>query len=268
MAASGSLGAMWARELMAETYVGSMLHMSQALQSAVRTLQRRGRTVTMASLAQTLGVSRATLYRRYGAASTVGVESGAGLRARKSDEALFAAVKVTMGERGLRGTTLEAVAERAGVSVATLHRRFGDRLGLLRAFIDATPARRAGRALAGADVDDVRGVLSRFTALALREFESSQEVTRAMLGDPEAARELGARARDPARGVSAGVMTYFSRCVQAGSLRGAPPALTAFFLSSLFGYGLLIGSLQGGPVATEQAVPLLVNGFLDGAAGR
>jgi AcrR family transcriptional regulator len=186
---------------------------------------------------------------------------------RATDEMIFGAVRTVMGKRGLRGTTLEAVAEVAGVSVVTLHRRFGDRLGLLRAFMDALPARRAGRDLMTADVHRVREVLTGFTRKALEEFQKSSEVTRAMLGDPAAAEELASKARDPARGVSAGVITYFTRCVEAGTLRGEPGALAAFFLSALFGYGLLIGTFQGGALATEASVALLVNGFLDSPRG-
>lgn len=213
--------------------------------------------LTMGALAKSLGVSRATLYRQ-------GVKGVS----RASDETIFAAVRSVMGQRGLRGTTLEAVAEQARVSVVTLHRRFGDRLGLLRAFMDAVPARRAGRELATADVRDVRAVLTAFTRLALEEFEGSSALTRAMLGDPAAAAELASRGRDPARGVSAGVTAYFTRCVQAGSLRGDPGALAAFFLSALFGYGLMIGTFRPGPLATDEAVALLVNGFLDAPAVR
>lgn len=245
------------------------MHMSHELERAVRALRRGAKPVTMVSLARSLGVSRATLYRQVGGAEAVSALLGEDLRARKSDEALFVVVKLVMGERGIRGTTLEAVAERAGVSVVTLHRRFGDRLGLLRAFVDALPARRAGRQLAAADVKDVRRVLNDFTRLALQEFEASQEVMRAMLGDPSAAKELSGKARDPARGVSAGVRSYFSRCVSAGTLAGQPGALTAFFLSALFGYGLMGSTLQpAAPLVTEAAVQMMVNGFLDGAVRR
>lgn len=213
--------------------------------------------LTMKALAKSLGVSRATLYRQ-------GVK-GVG---RTTDEAIFAAVRGVMGERGLRGTTLEAVADEARVSVVTLHRRFGDRLGLLRAFMDAVPARKAGRELAAADVYAVREVLTAFTRMALEEFEASSELTRAMIGDRAAAAELATKGRDPARGVSAGVTTYFTRCVEAGTLRGDPGSLAAFFLSALFGYGLLIGTFRVGPLATNEAVALMVNGFLNSPTTR
>lgn len=243
-------------------------HMSQ-LHQAVRSLKRAGKPVTMAGLAKKLGVSRATLYRQVGNSAGVQAQVGEPVSPRKSDAALFDAVKAVMGARGLRGTTLDAVATQAKVSVVTLHRRFGDRLGLLRAFMDALPARQAGRALAGADVKQVREVLLHFTRQALVEFEGSLEVMRAMLGDPAAAEELSAKGRDPARGVSAGVLAYFTRCVSAGSLAGDPGALTTVFLSSLFGFGLVIGTfLRGQPLASPASVELLVSSFLEGALPR
>lgn len=63
--------------------------------------------LTMGALAKSLGVSRATLYRQ-------GVK-GVG---RASDETIFASVRSVMGKRGLRGTTLEAVAEVASTTAA------------------------------------------------------------------------------------------------------------------------------------------------------
>lgn len=242
--------------------------MSQ-LERAVKSLKRAGQPVTMAALAKQLGVSRATLYRQVGNATGVQARVGEPVSLRKSDEALFAAVKVVMGARGLRGTTLDAVATQAKVSVVTLHRRFGDRLGLLRAFMDALPARQAGRALARADVEQVRAVLLHFTQQALVEFEGSLEVMRAMLGDPAAAEELSTKGRDPARGVSAGVLAYFTRCVSAGTLAGDPGALTTVYLSSLFGFGLVIGTfLRGQSLASPASAELLVSNFLEGARPR
>lgn len=236
--------------------------------SALGKLQRKSKRVTMASLARELRVSRATLYRQLGGAADVSALAGRQVGARVDDEVVFAAVKQVMGERGLRGATLEAVAARAGVSVVTLRRRFGDRQALLRAFMDGLPARRAGRQLHAADPRAVRPTLEAFTRVALGELEASHELLRAMLGDPAGARELSEQARDPARGVSAGLLAYFSRCVEAGTLRGDPPALTMLFISTLFGFGLVTASLRPGPLASDANASLLVQGFLDGALPR
>lgn len=241
---------------------GSMVQ-TRDVPAALGKLQRKGKRVTMASLARELRVSRATLYRQLGGAADVSALAGAPVGARVDDEVVFAAVRKVIGERGLRGATLETVATQAGVSVVTLRRRFDDRAGLLRAFMDALPARRAGRQLHAADPHAVRATLEAFTRVALTELEASHELMRAMLGDPAGARELSEQARDPARGVSAGLHAYFSRCVSAGTLRGDPAALTLLFLSTLFGFGLVTASLRPGPFAADSNVTLLVQGFLD-----
>jgi AcrR family transcriptional regulator len=236
---------------------------------AVQSLRRARRPVNMAALAKELGVSRATLYRQVGSATDVEALVGESVGQRRSNEEVFAAVKAVMGERGLRGTTLEAVAERAGVSAVTLHRRFGDRLGLLRAFLDAIPTRRVGRALASADPWRVHDVLLDFTRRALSELEGSLEVMRAMLADPLAFEELSTKARDPARGVSAGVVAYFTRCVTAGSLGGDPRALTTAYLSTLFGFGLMARTMaRDQALASPSNVAMLVSTFLEGAVPR
>jgi AcrR family transcriptional regulator len=238
--------------------------MSQ-LQTTVKALRRTRRPVNMAALAKELGISRATLYRRMGSAKDIKALIGEPVGQRRSNEEVFAAVKFVLGERGLRGTTLEAVAERAGVSAVTLHRRFGDRTSLLRAFIDAIPARRVGRTLAGADPARVHEVLLDFTSQALRELEDSLEVMRAMLGAPLAFEELSTKLRDPSRGVSAGVFAYFTRCVAAGSLGPEARALTTVYLSSLFGFALMA---RKEVLPSPSNVTMLVSTFLQGALPR
>lgn len=240
--------------------------MSHGLREAAAALERAGRPLTMVSLAHALGISRATLYRQAGGAEGVGALLKQDVGTRWRDDELFAAVHEVLAARGLRGTTLEAVSDACGVSVVTLQRRFGDRPGLLRTFVDALPARQAGRRLASADVHDVRRVLVRFLTLALEELERFAPLTRALLADPAAAKELGL-ARDPARGVSAGLVAYLSRCAAAGTLRSDAPERATFLLSALFGFVLLRGTVPGSKTQRPDAVAtLLVNGFLDGAA--
>jgi AcrR family transcriptional regulator len=65
-------------------------------------------------------------------------ESTGGLRAdaRRNHEQVLAAAREAFVEGGA-GVPLEDVARRAGVGIATLYRRFGDREGLLRAVVMA-----------------------------------------------------------------------------------------------------------------------------------
>lgn len=80
--------------------------------------------------------------------------------ARRNHEQVLAAAREVFVERG-PGAPLEEVAARAGVGIATLYRRFGDREGLLRAVVlqaleDSRAA--AESALADASEDDADGL--------------------------------------------------------------------------------------------------------------
>lgn len=129
---------------------------SQLLDHAVRLTRQHGRAPTLVELAEASGVSRATVYRAF--ANQQGLAEQ--LRARGevvADEgrAVFDAVRAVILESGLDGLSLEAVARRAGVSVATLHRRHQGRDELLFAFFDQlAPRTEAWRLPADGSAED------------------------------------------------------------------------------------------------------------------
>jgi len=102
--------------------------------AAQRLRNREGAGFTLTQLARPAGMSRATLYRRLAADSALAAEieriRTEGARSAK-DEFLRAATNL-LAERGLSELTMEAVAERAGLSIATLYRTFADREALVR----------------------------------------------------------------------------------------------------------------------------------------
>jgi AcrR family transcriptional regulator len=86
--------------------------------------------------------------------------------ARRNRERLLAAAREAFAAAGL-DASLEAIAERAGVSIGTLYNHFGGRLEL----IDAALAPALGTALAGAEqalghADPWEGFVEHFTAVA------------------------------------------------------------------------------------------------------
>lgn len=110
---------------------------SHLLDLAVRLTRETGRPPTLTELAEASGTSRATVYRAF--ANQQGLLDQ--LRARgevvpEENRAVFDAVRAVILESGLDGCSLEAVARRAGVSLATLHRRHRGRDELLFAFFD------------------------------------------------------------------------------------------------------------------------------------
>lgn len=129
---------------------------SQLLDLAVQLTRRDGRAPTLVVLAGAAGVSRATVYRAF--ANQQGLVDQ--LRARGEavpDEgrAVFDAVRAVILAHGLDGWSMDEVARRAGVSVATLHRRHQGRDALLFAFFDQlAPRTEAWRLPADGDAED------------------------------------------------------------------------------------------------------------------
>jgi AcrR family transcriptional regulator len=58
--------------------------------------------------------------------------------AARNRRAILAAAERLFAERGVRGTSMDAIAAEAGVGKGTLFRRFGDRGALAQAVLDAT----------------------------------------------------------------------------------------------------------------------------------
>jgi len=105
--------------------------------------------LTMGAVAARAGVSRATLYRRFGTKDALLDALGSEVDAPPSarDKVLEAMQRI-VGVEGKLQFTVEEVASAAGVSAMTIYRAFGDRAGLLESFLDeATPRARARRVL-------------------------------------------------------------------------------------------------------------------------
>jgi AcrR family transcriptional regulator len=121
--------------------------------------------------------------------------------ARRNLEQLLAAARDVVADRGA-GVALEEVAQRAGVGIATLYRRFPDRTALLRGVvIDALEQTRTVAERAAAEHDDPFEALAAYLrgALELRVSAVIPQVLDVLdLEEPElaAAREAAARATE------------------------------------------------------------------------
>ena len=121
--------------------------------------------------------------------------------ARRNLEQLLAAARDLVADKGA-GVALEEVAQRAGVGIATLYRRFPDRTALLRGVvIDALERTRAVAEQAAEEHDDPFEALAAYlrAALDLRVSAVIPQVIDVLdLEEPElaAAREASARATE------------------------------------------------------------------------
>jgi AcrR family transcriptional regulator len=230
----------------------------------------------MESLASRLGISRATLYRRVGnrealVARLIDERSLPRSVAEPSADALrrrmLEAVRALLGSEGVRGVTLERVAQEAGVGSATVYRHFGDRAGLVRAFAAEFSPRQALGQIEAAPSGDLRADLVTLATQLIRFVRDNHDLVRLRFSaDPESEAFFEAARSTPER-LSFGLRRYFRVQVDEGRLAGQDPDLLAMSFM-----GLLLGCALARPLGWEALEPdegdaalYLVDLFLDGA---
>lgn len=201
--------------------------------------RRQDGSFTMAELARSAGVSRATLYRRVGGRARVVAalrEQGATPRAPR--DRLLAATLELIGERGPLGFSLEDVAARAGASVTTIYRTFRERDELIRAAV-ATLASPAALRASLAELDaPLRPTLEVFVAGALARFEAQPALVRILFTPDEAGWHYLQRLRARESKLSLAAIAYFEAQLARGRVRGGSGRQLAMAL-----VGLVIGDM-------------------------
>jgi AcrR family transcriptional regulator len=120
-------------------------------------------------------------------------------RSEQTRERIMAAVRELLAEGSFHETAVEQVAERAGVSRATLYQHFRSRLDLIDAICDTFDANPALQRLRHAvELDDPEAALDQTIALSIRFWATEDAVLAPLYGveaiDP-AARDLVERQR-------------------------------------------------------------------------
>jgi len=245
---------------------------------AERLVRKRGLdALTMDSLAEAAGVSRATVYRQVGsrealvhALATRGVDVGERAEVR---ERVLAAAAELFPRLGLEAATVEGIAEAAGVGAATVYRHFGDKKGLILAFLTAQSPRRAVWARVREPSGDLRVDLQGLAETVLEHMKKNGAMFRLALMEQARGGELMTElARSPDRTVHA-FTSLFTHYATRGELlradlRGEPRSLARAFLGILFSFGLF-GPLWGmsGDCEPARDAGFAVDLFLRGAAG-
>ena len=172
-----------------------------------------------------------------------------------------------LAERGYRGTTMAAVAERAGSSKETLYAWFGSKQGLFTALIrrqaEATNRAVAAALDAGDHGSDPATTLTAFATNLLRLLLGGRSVAL----NRAAITELGGSAGDQEPGALAATLlaqgrhrtgplveTYLARLAAAGQLRIDDPAEAFQLLYGLVVRDLQIRVLLGEPPPEEAAL--------------
>lgn len=241
-------------------------HDAERIVAAAQRLRiREGASFTLTQLARPAGMSRATLYRRLAADTILATEveriRTEGARTPK-DEFLRAAI-LLLSERGLSEFTMDAVAERAGLSVATLYRTFVDRETLVREVLRASlPAEPLRKILSSND--PMPDVLIRFVDALLHRMQEQPFLLRFLLTrTPNDARELRKFRREEER-MSTALITFIERHRSEFSAI-APKQLAASLMGQVLGAILFQRSHDGFGALEARTIVTL---FLDGARPR
>lgn len=230
------------------------------LDAAESLLDERGE-LGMAAIARRAGVSRGTVYRRFGdrdallarVAERRGVAADALVKGPR--ERVIDGVSQVLARDGLDGLTVEAVAAAAGIGVATVYRHFEGRDGLLAAFAAERSPRRLVAMLDESPGDDIAGDLGRLAEAGVRFVRAQPALVRLMMGEVGAG--LSSRLGG-GRGARAALVDYFERQVEAGRLRGRPRSMALAFAAIVLALG---SDAQTDP---EHAIRFSVDLFLSG----
>jgi AcrR family transcriptional regulator len=247
------------------------------LQAAARIVEDQGvEGLTMERLARATGLSRATLYRQSGGREALLEALGAaggdvgdrrGTRAR-----ILAGAREVFGRAGFEAATIEEIAAAAEVGTATIYRIFGDKDGLVGAFLDELPLRRAVREARIRATGDLAGDLERLAVRILTGMRDDGALIRLALletlrGSPLLRR---VRALSPVRSVDA-IAALLREYAALGTLGDADAELLArTFMGIVLAVGVLPRLLHNDPVPDPAPAARTISGlFLHGAlSGR
>ena len=186
-------------------------------------------------------------------------------RSAEADRAIFAKTLELLADEGLRGLSVERVAERAGVAKTTIYRRFPAKRDLVRGALESMAAFGDVDPPDTGNVRDDLHELARARVAVLKRTRTQLLLPRLMAeagSDPELHALILAVFADPARDVVTGALR---RGVQRGELRAdLDVELVTDLLAGVIVYRLLYsrGELRGLVARVQAAVDIV----LDGAA--
>ena len=139
---------------------------------------------------------------------------------RETGGQILAAAAELFAERGYKGTTTRAIAERAGVNEVTIFRRFQNKQGILRALGESWQSSMAGYAIAALpEPADTHATLEALAQLEVHQATAYGAVAMRLAMDaavsPEVAEMLGEGTGDN----FAGLVAYLAERQAAGDLR-------------------------------------------------
>jgi AcrR family transcriptional regulator len=232
-----------------------------------------GHEFTMEQLAEGSQLSRATLYRRVGSKGALLQrlvrERGLEFEARDGSDIptrILQAARIAFGKNGLARTTMEQIADEAGLGVATVYRHFGDRDSLIQAFLQQHTPQRAFEDVALRDSGDIEADLTHLVTEMLTFLYQNRDMIWLGLVEGEKTERLLARLREASKRTRIAMIRFLETAVSSGQLRAEDPEqMTTALAGMLVAFALQIPVFGGPPLEDpRQTAAFITRLFLHG----
>ena len=253
--------------------LNSELDLEQQILAAAQRLLASGdeSALTMDRLAAESGISRATIYRRFGGRSALlkrlATEHGVAVGELDVDfrNRILQAVRALITTTGSLNFTVEQVAAEAGVGVATVYRHFGNKENLLQNMAAQIHPRRIAQELLAHPSGDLEADLQHFAQNVLQFMQIQGNFARMMMfGDVKVRQLFDSMRTDQERTLNS-LTHYLEAQIQAGRLRAQDPFnLSAALLGMIIGFAFIKPSYTNTADDPEQAARFIVHLFLEG----
>ncbi len=181
-------------------------------------------------------------------------------RSVEADEAILDAALRCFAQVGFDGLTMEAVAARAGVSKATIYRRYPGKVELVTAAAQRLGMERVPRPDTGSFAGDLRALLDDLSALFLD--AATGPTARMLVVEIERNPEFAARHRAFIAEQYEGTFGIVDRAIARGEVRaGADPVLVADMAVAPVMYRVLVTGHPVTPEYLDAVVTAVVHAF-------
>ncbi len=191
----------------------------------------KGTNFSLADIAAKAGVSRPTIYKHLGNKDKI--LNLLGEDATNVEARIMQGVLQVAQMQGFKAATVEAIAEAAGVGPATIYRRFTDKDGLIRAFIERHTPRDKLPTFPLETQGNFPAQLKIITTHMLRFMAEHKVLVRLIFSGNQADRAYLGALRDTSNSTFSRLEAFFQTHQQAGHISGT--ILPALLTTNLFG---------------------------------
>jgi TetR/AcrR family transcriptional regulator, mexJK operon transcriptional repressor len=205
--------------------------------------QSKGAGFTMERLVEATGISRATLYRRFGSRDAI-------LQRLVDEQAIDApelarpdvptrimhGARIAIGRYGLESVTIEQIAQVAGVGPATVYRHFGSREKVIETFVQASRPRELLRTFTVGEGSNIKADLTQLALTMLEFIDENRDLIRIMLFQSEMSQSLMEQMRSAQGRTATTLAHYLAEHIALGNIKAVDPfTLALSFIGMIFG---------------------------------